>query len=648
VSTREFSHWKPLDFGADGITGSVDAEGRIIALNCYDPVHGYITLTSADPFSDEDRYDPAKVRAYRAGLARLPGFGVTFDAPVVKHEVIHYENPVEFLVQTISFGDGLRASYGTHAAAGVGALQYCDYDEDALASPRFRGRLSLQRCAYTQLTEGGVIPMPPLRMTVTFQDGVLVIHNRSIGRAVAIVGFSPAETFSLETDAPIEIDLPLQDVLSRKHYIWLAYGFAHTPQEARALADELWMRPPEEEDIIWTSDRGETTLDNPLVYRALRYGHLMCVPVGDTVCILTDHMLLPLSWNRDAYYVALALLHGVDNGADIMRRHLRWMFTVAERVDGDWGRCYLANGKVKDKAYQLDQQLYPLLELADYTKQTGDQALLEELRPQVYAALDALGRHKDIEHALYATDETPGDDPIALPYHLSSHILLWRTLMQLAEVYKDATLSAWAIEVQAAVNRYFVVERENLNHRANREHRETKRKLDDEPYPAADSIHAVPTNGTSRRTDIEAVEQIEKLFAYAVDGHGGHYLYHDANDVPLVLAPAWGFCGADDAVWRNTVDFAFSTKNPGVYSGRLGSVHTPGPWSLGDLQDVIVARALKDNAREDAAWARLRRGAAIDGALPEAYDAETGAVISRTWFAWPNAVAACIALGVWG
>lgn len=137
------------------------------------------------------------------------------------------------------------------------------------------------------------------------------------------------------------------------------------------------------------------------------------------------------------------------------------------------------------------------------------------------------------------------------------------------------------------------------------------------------------------------------LYAYAVDGRGGHYLYHDANDVPLALAVAWGFCSADDAVWRNTMEFAFSVDNPGVYSGRLGSVHTPGPWALGDLQDVITARALNDQDRERAAWTRLRRGAAIDGALPEAYDAESGAVISRTWFAWPNAVAACIALGVW-
>jgi uncharacterized protein len=606
VSEGEFSHWKPLDFGADGITGSVDAEGRIIALNTYDPVHGYITLTSAEPFPDEDRYDPAKVRAYRAGLARLAGFGKALTP-----------NPSPSGRGETSADSGISVMHG-------GVVQRLDGVE---AGARFRGRISLQRCAYTQLTEGGVLPMPPLQMTVSFHDGTLTITNPALGRSSAITGFGDGEAFTVEADAPVEFDLPLPE-----GDIALTYTFGVRPEDALTATRNLQERQADFEPVH----------ENLLVQRGLSYGRVMCVPVGDTVCILTDHMLLPLSWNRDAYYVALALLHGAKDGAEVVRRHLRWMFTVAERIDGDWGRCYLVNGDVKDKAYQLDQQVYPLLELADYAKKTGDTALLNEMRPQVYAVLDALSRHKDAEHALYATDETPGDDPIALPYHLSSHILLWRTLTQLSDVLEDAGLAAWAEIVRAAVNKYFVVEtekRERLNHRAHREHRGTQRNSDDVFHPLADSIHAVPTEiGESEQT---------KLYAYAVDGHGGHYLYHDANDVPLALAPAWGYCAADDAVWRNTVDYAFSADNPGVYSGRLGSVHTPGPWALGDLQDVIVARALKDKAREDAAWARLRRGAAFDGALPEAYDAETGAAISRTWFAWPNTVAACIACGCW-
>ena len=37
---------------------------------------------------------------------------------------------------------------------------------------------------------------------------------------------------------------------------------------------------------------------------------------------------------------------------------------------------------------------------------------------------------------------------------------------------------------------------------------------------------------------------------------------------------------------------------------------------------------------------KLRRVATWDGLYPEAYDAETGEVRSRHWFAWPAAVIA--------
>src|SRR5690606_18115059 len=57
---------KPLDFGADGIIGSIDRNRRVVALNTYHPQHGFVTLTAADPFDEARRYDQAAVRDYRA------------------------------------------------------------------------------------------------------------------------------------------------------------------------------------------------------------------------------------------------------------------------------------------------------------------------------------------------------------------------------------------------------------------------------------------------------------------------------------------------------------------------------------------------------------------------------------------------------
>jgi len=290
----------------------------------------------------------------------------------------------------------------------------------------------------------------------------------------------------------------------------------------------------------------------------------------------------------------------------VVERHLRWIFDVAERPDGFWARCYMGNGRVKDPAFQLDQQLFPLMELFEYVVNTGGVNLYERWHAQVFALLNSLMRRQSSTSLLFSTDETPADDPIALPYHLSSHILFWRVLMMLNEAqllnYEAEKWLTLAGLIREAVDRHFIAE-----------------------------------------------HQGKRIYAYATDGAGKHHFYHDANDIPLALAPAWGFVSADDEVWRNTIDFAFSEANVGGnYGGRLGSVHTRAPWPLGDVQDIIVARTIGDTEREEKARERLRKAAQWDGSLPEATDPETGAVISRYWFAWPGAALACVDLGAFG
>jgi uncharacterized protein len=298
--------------------------------------------------------------------------------------------------------------------------------------------------------------------------------------------------------------------------------------------------------------------------------------------------------------VARALLSWRNPEAvEVVRRHLLWMFEQAERPDSFWGRCYLANGRVKDSAFQLDQQLFPLLQLAEYTLETADSNTLSRLRHHIPPLMERLTLLQADGIALFPTDETPADDPIALPYHLSSHILFWRTLNMLQQAGIEGDWRTLANSIYNAVQRYFV-------------------------------------------TDYQG----NRLYAYATDGRGSFHFYHDANDFPLALAPIWNFVSAGDAVWQATVKFAFSEMNQGgFYDGRLGSIHTPAAWPLGDVQDLIIARTLHDEAREKRALTHLRAAAQFDGALPEAYDAASGRVVSRHWFAWPNAAYACAELG---
>ncbi|NWG18485.1 MAG: hypothetical protein HXY41_17825 [Chloroflexi bacterium] len=82
--------------------------------------------------------------------------------------------------------------------------------------------------------------------------------------------------------------------------------------------------------------------------------------------------------------------------------------------------------------------------------QTGDRDTLARLQPFVSPLIENL-HTRATGSALFPTDETLADDPIALPYCLSSHILFWRTLELLNKL-----VGGWehlATEVHRAVNR---------------------------------------------------------------------------------------------------------------------------------------------------------------------------------------------------
>jgi hypothetical protein len=464
------------------------------------------------------------------------------------------------------------------------------------------------RCPYTQLTEGGPASMPSPKTSVWINRfGLVGIENKALPYAL-LVWKAPLQVVEGPDDgvllsALFEENLEVPVTSDSVHY-----GLGLTPIDGglgpmtiRDFGPEYEVRVLNSQLDTW-QQRWQAVPDDLPLRRGLVYGLNCAVPVDDeAVCILTDHLLLPLSWNRDAYYVARALLNWHDDMRDVVRKHLIWTFERAERMDGAWGRAYLANGRVKDRGFQLDQQIFPLLELAEYVLETDDTATYDRLRPQIATVLDLLMARKAADTWLFPTEETPADDPIAYAYHLSSHILLWRTLSLLAklkDIVSDFDLDHAAHAVHSAIQTHFIAEKDG-----------------------------------------------RRIYAYATDGAGSYHFYHDANDMPLAYAPYWGFVAADDPVWLATVDFAFSAANDGgFYGGHLGSVHTRAAWPLGDAQELLIAQATGDHEREASARASLAAAAQWDGALPEAYDPHSYVVVSRHWFAWPNAMLACIDL----
>jgi meiotically up-regulated gene 157 (Mug157) protein len=282
--------------------------------------------------------------------------------------------------------------------------------------------------------------------------------------------------------------------------------------------------------------------------------------------------------------------------------------------------------------FQLDQQCYPLLELAEYAlqfAQPGNEGWEEEREfvgqmasKAVDEVLACLQEHRwtagqtesKLNGApaaaaqqlwLFKTDETPADDEVAYPYHFSSHILLWRALESLAKLQAliepgiiTTPVGDWAKNVHAATLQHFTT-----------------------------------THPVSHKP----------MFAYLTSTTGQYQFYHDANDLPTALAPDWGFCAADSEAWANTLEFAFSTLNEGGYYpggpyGGLGSVHTRDPWPLGDGQRLaIIATTGGKRARQrDEVLDKIVSEAQWDGLFSEAVNRDTGVVTSKHWFSWPG------------
>lgn len=586
---------KPLDFGYGGCTGSINADGRLVAINTYHEEHGYVTLTAQPPFPDEDRYDAKKVRAYRKSLATSEGFGMRFKLPVRRREAFLVEGGVPLLRFTLEndvVAECLTYVNVTHPNGVAYLWRFSEPGNWATLD----GDIWLQRSAYTQLTEGGVMAFPSAETEIeVFAEG-LRIHNGVLPAWAAFSIGTPFNGLALipgeETTDNIYIGLG-----KSKSY---AETYLHYVQRIDPTVTlDFWQSGYQNHDTAGESNSGNAALQRAWVY-AVQCSVFNAYTTSGYVRMLTDHMLLPLSWNRDAYYVAATLMHGDGFDLELLKGHVRWMFEQAQRPQGYWGRSYTASGRVKDSGYQLDQQIYPLLELAAYVQRTDDTGLLQSLMPHALSALEVLLASRGDQIELLPTDETPADDPLDdYPFHFSSQILLWYTLRKLDDVIdrsirpRMASLIDLAEMLKATVKEKFVV-----------------------------------------------VHESKEFYAYAISRDNGYRLYHDANDIPLVMMPIWGFCDKDDPVWRNTIEFAFSDENPGFYDGVLGSVHTPAPWALGDAQELILCKVIGDRERYARVWERVEKAAQWDGALPEAYDANTFEVVSRHWFAWPNAMIA--------
>jgi uncharacterized protein len=575
---REGGATKPLDVGNGLVCASFGLDGGWLSLGTVHPTRGFVELSGLPPFDEAWRGDAAATRRYRGWMTEDRFAFLAIDDPDSGPIRPDATDPIRPAWRAPELEVAAWALPGSRSIVqrwrgGAGARRV-----------RFAGRLDKPTLAEitevnppadisgpTRLTADGgrlvvVAPHLPAAAVVEASSGSWVIDEDSVWLEGASAELTLRCALAPTADPPpvADADAPISTRAAEPP------GVSALPGELRDIVDRA---------LAYV--RGCTALELAPGERA----------------ILTDHRLLPLSWTRDAYYQALFLL-ATSEPDDVKRvaDHLRWLWRRCERPDGHWLRSHHADGRRKDHAFQADQQLYPLLELADFWRSAG--ALPEGVDwaaavPQAWRATLAA---VDPATGLIASAETAADDPAVAPFIASAQVLWWAAAMRAAELAEQvpigldpSALRAVAEQVREAFDRHIVA---------------------------------------------------DGRWAYAVDGGGLRIDYHDANDLPTALAPLLGFCGADDPAWRATMAFAFSEANPGFVpgeSGGLGSAHTPGPWPLGEIQAWIHARIIGDEASAGRSLARLVAWSFADGMLPEAL-ASSGPI--RHWFAWPGAALA--------
>jgi hypothetical protein len=621
---------KPLDVGNGQVCASFALDGSWLSLGCPHPTHGFVELNGAPAFDEALRGRPDAVRRYRRQLtlAGNAALRLTGGVPDLVPEPGPPGRP--------RWSGADRA--GSHRAEAWAAAGRPAVTQRHLwrAGPDLRPRrlvlvasARLQRPSFAEITEVSPLPPPPSAASTTAEGTVLHLRDRALPAAarveVAVTGgttegwrvdagaarlpiaWDPRRESTLELtltwalapgDPPVPDGWPLPDAPGDHP------GGPPGPGRPRAALPPSRLHLPARWRP-WLSDLVDGVLGYVLGCTAL------AVAPGER-CLVTDHRLLQLSWTRDAYYQASLLLaarHREPRALPVVAEHLRWLWGRCDRADG-WMRSHLPNGAVKDRAFQADQQLYPLLELLDYREAAGawpeappGRGGWSEVVAETWRALPV-----DPGLGLLAGEENPADDPASLPFLLSTQVLLWHTATRLGGHAGDLGLEAGALG------------------------------------EAADTVRA------AIRERFACPGPFGTQWAYETDGLGRGRRYHDANDLPTAFAPLWGLCPPDDRHWSATMRFALDPANPGWSPGPwggLGSAHTPGTWPLGDIQEWVAASLLGDTGRAERALERLLAVAAPDGLLPETYHSATGRWLARPWFAWPAATLAALALGAW-
>ena len=304
---------KTLDFGRDGIICSIGLLGDITSLSSYHPVYGIVTANPFEQFPGDKFWDSTFVRGYRQKFLGCfeemgSGFGLRVSGdvtdlsvglvdgkcPRINYRVGAFEVESSFTVVDGEIVNTLTVTNGRGRTEGVDI--------------HFGGKLSINRASYGQLTEAGPIPMPPCLNQLRTRNGSLTIHNPNLPATFACSLYVDGHQVHLnvprrQSSEPICFSAPRHLVVEprspRQITTICRLGSADLKFNFPHILDERYVLPAT--PIPTFPFDGENKIEKFVVQRTLDYiVSCCCIPIEDgAVCILTDHIALPLGWHRD-------------------------------------------------------------------------------------------------------------------------------------------------------------------------------------------------------------------------------------------------------------------------------------------------------------------------------------------------------------
>ena len=130
-----------------------------------------------------------------------------------------------------------------------------------------------------------------------------------------------------------------------------------------------------------------------------------------------------------------------------------------------------------------------------------------------------------------------------------------------------------------------------------------------------------------------------RVYAFEVDGFGGHIMMDDANAPSLLSLPYLCDVQADDVIYQNTRRMVWSEWNPYFFRGTsaegIGSQHT-GLDQIWPMSIIMKGLTSADREEQRQCIAQLLRTDGGKGLMHESFDKDNPAKFTRSWFAWAN------------